>query len=188
MHSTWFSGTFISLLKFKGALISWDEAILQNSWVIWSPYLYLKFINFKDPNSLSIMRFQCILYDSAVPFSSFWKFIKLKRGDVISWGEPIPHNSWIIWSHLLYFNLRSLKNPNLLPFIRFQYILHDSTVLFWGFWKFMKLKRGDPISWGNQFCITTKLFGPPSCIWILEVWRSQILFDSLDLNAFYMMQ
>ena len=152
MHSTWFSSTFLSFWKFiklmRGDLISWGEPILQNGWIIWSPLLYFNFRSLKDPNSLSFIRFQCILYDSAVPFSAFWKFIKLKRGDLISWGEPILQNGWIIWSPLLHFNFRSLKDPISSSFIRFQCILHDSAVLFSGFWNFFKLKSGDLIFLG----------------------------------------
>ena len=134
MHSTWFSSTFLSFWKFTqfkmGDLISSGESVLQNGWITWSLLLYFNIKHLKDPNSSSFIRFQCILHDSAVLFSAFWKFIKLKRGDLISWGEPILQNGWIIWSPLLYFNFRNLKDPNSLSFIRFQCILHDSAVLF----------------------------------------------------------
>ena len=122
---------FLKLIKLmRGYLISWGEPILQNGWIIWSPLLYFNFRNLNDPNSLSFIRYQCLLHDSAVLFSDFWNFLKLKRGDLNSCGEPILQNGWIIWSPLLYSNFRSLKDPNSLSFIRFQCILHDSAVLF----------------------------------------------------------
>ena len=141
---------FWKLIKLKSrGLISWGEPILQNGWIIWSPLLYFNFRSLKDPNSLSFIRLQFILDDSAVLFSAFWKFIKLMRGDQIFLGEPILQNGWIIWSPPLYFNFRSLKDPNSLSFIRFQCVLHDAVVLFSGFWNFLKLKSGDLISRGK---------------------------------------
>ena len=153
MPSTWCSSTFLKFFKFyqikEGNAISWGEPIQQNSKIIWSPLLYFNIWTLKDPNALSFIRFQCILYDSGVPFPAFWKFIKLKMGDLISWGEPILQNGWIIWSPFLHFNLSSLKDLNCLPFVRFQCVLHEALVLFSGFSNFLKLKRGDAISWGQ---------------------------------------
>ena len=104
---------FWNFLKLKrGDLISWGEPILQNCWIIWSPLLYFNFKNLRDPNSLSSSRFQCILHDSEVLFSFFSNFLKLNRRDIISWGEPILQNGWIIWSPLLYFNFKNLMDPN----------------------------------------------------------------------------
>ena len=137
---------FWKFIKLKrGDLISWGEPILQNGWIIWSPLLYFNFRNLKAPNSLSFIRFQCLLHYLAVLFSGFWNFLKLKSGDLISWGEPILENSWIIWSPVLYFNFRTLKDPNSWSCVRFQCILDDSAVLFWGFWNFLKLKTGELI-------------------------------------------
>ena len=134
---------FSNFLKLKGGdLISWVEPILQNGWTIWSPLLYFNFKNLSYPNSLSSSRFQCILHDSAVLFSVFSNFLKLKRGDLISWGEPILQNGWIIWSPLLYFNLKNLSHPNSSSCSRFQCILQDSAVLFSVFSNFLKLKEG----------------------------------------------
>ena len=146
MYFTWCSSTFLRFLKFpqiKGwDLISWREPILQNGWIILSPLLYFNFRSLKDRNSSSFSRYQCVLHDAVVLFSGFWNFLNLKSQDLISWGEPIPQNSWIIWFPHLYFNFRSLKNANSLSFIRFQCILCDSAVLFSGFWNFLKLTRG----------------------------------------------
>ena len=62
---------------------------------------------------------------------------------------------------LLYLNFKSLKNPNSLYFIRFQCILLYLAVCFSEFWNFNKLKRGDQIYWGGQFCRKSELFPPP---------------------------
>ena len=140
------------------------------------------------PNSSSSSRFQCILHDSAVPFSVFSNFLKLKMAELISWGEPILQNRWIILSILVYFNFKNLRDPNSSSSGRIQCILHDSAVLFSVFSNFLKLKRGDLISWEKQFCRTAELFGPPFCISILKIWWIQILRDWVDFNTFYTIQ
>ena len=149
MHSTWFSSAFLRFVKFcqikEGDLISSGDPILQNGWIIWSPILCFNFRNLKEPNSSSFIRFQFILNDSAVLFSTFWNFVKIKRVVLISSGDPFLQNDWIIWSALLCFNFRNLKDPSSSSFIRFQCILHDSAVLFSSFWSFAKLKNEDLI-------------------------------------------
>ena len=89
------------------------------------------------------------------------KFLQIKEGGPNFLGEPILQKVWIIWSPLLYFNFKSFMDPNSSSFIRFQCILHDSGVLFSESWNFYKLKKGDLISGGNQFCRKSELFGPP---------------------------
>ena len=121
-------------------------------------------------------------------FLSVFKYLQIKEGGSNFWGEPILQKVLIIWSVLLYFNFKSFLDPNSLSFIRFQCILHDSGVLFSESWNFYKLKRGDLISWGNQFCRKSELFGPRFCISILKTFWTQILCHSLDFNAFYMIQ
>ena len=116
------------------------------------------------------------------------KFVQIKERGPNFLGEPILQKVWIIWSPLLYLNFKSFVDPDSSSFIRFQCILHDSGVLFSESWNFYKLKRGDLISGGNQFCRMSELFGPPFCIWILKVLWSQILRHSLDFNAFCMIQ
>ena len=116
------------------------------------------------------------------------KFLQIKQGAPNFWGEPILQKVWIIWSLLLYLNFKGFVDPNSSSFIRFQCILHDSGVLFSESWNFYKLKRGDLISVGNQFCRMSELFGPPFCISILKVLWTQILRHSLDFNAFCMIQ
>ena len=102
--------------------------------------------------------------------------------------EPILQNVSIIWSPFLYFNFKSFVEPSSLLFITFQCILDELGVLFWESWNFYKLKRWDLISWWNQFCRMTKLFGPLSCISIVKVFYTQILRHSLHFNAFCMIQ
>ena len=123
----------------------WGEPILQRVWIIWSPLLYFNFKTFMEPNSSSLIRFQCILHDSGVVFSESWNFYKLKR------EEPNLQKVWIIWSPLLYFNFKSFMEPNSSSFMRVQCILHDSRVPFSESWNFSKLKRGDLISGGTNF-------------------------------------
>ena len=146
----------------------WGEPILQNVWITWSTLPYFSFKSFMDPNFLSFIRFQCILHDSGILFSESWNFHKLKRGDLISPGEPILQKVWIIWSPLLYLKFKIFLDPNSSSFIRFQCILHGSGVTFSGFWKFYKLKRGDRISGENQFCTKLELFVPLMCI---SIWK-----------------
>ena len=117
-----------------------------------------------------------------------FKLVQIKEGGFNFWGEPIFQNVLIIWSPLLYLNLKSSMDRNSLSFIRFRSILHESGRIFWGSWNFYKLKRGDLISGGNQFCRMSKLFGPPSCISVLKVFQTQILHHSLHFNVFCMIQ
>ena len=115
-------------------------------------------------------------------------FCKLKRGDLISGGNQFCRKSELFGPPLLYFSFKSFLDPNSSLFISFQWILYDSGVLLAEFSNFYKLKRGDLISGGNQFCRKSKLFGPPFCISILKVLWTQIFCHSLDFNEFYMIQ
>ena len=130
MHSTWFSSTFVTYWKFykitedgggEGDLISKEEAILQNNWIL-SPHvlpLYFNIKHIKGPYFPSFIKFHCVLHDSVVLLLAFENFLKLKRGNLISWGEPIVQNCWIIWSHFLYFNIHHWKDSNSSSLIRF---------------------------------------------------------------------
>ena len=162
------TNTFPRVLKFlqikEGWTNFWGEPTLQNVWILWSPILYFNLKSFLDSNSSSFIRFQCILYDPGLLLSGFSNLYKLKR------GEPIFQNVWIICSPLLYFNLKSPTDPTSSSFIRFQSIMHESGRLFSESWNFYKLKRGDLISGGNQFCRMSELFGLPFCISILKVF------------------
>ena len=74
-----------NLYKLKrGDLISGEEPILQNVWIIWSPLLFSNCKSFLDQNSLSLIRFQSILHESGRLSSESWNFLKLKRGELIS--------------------------------------------------------------------------------------------------------
>ena len=160
---------------------------MQKVWIIWSPLLYFNFKSFMDPNFLSFIKFQCIFYNSVVLFSESWNFYKLKKGDLISGGIQFC-SKLIICSPFLKLNFKSFVDQNSSSFIRFQYILHDSWLLFSESWNFCKLKRGDLISWGNQFSRNSEFLGPPFCISILKVLWTQIFWHSLDFNAFSIIQ
>ena len=192
MHFVWLRSTSLRVFKClqikEGGANFWGEPILQNVWIIWSPLLYFNFKSFLDPNSSSFIRFQCILHDSGVLFSESWNFYKLKKGDLISGGNQFCRKSELFGPPLLYFNFESFLNPNSLSFIRFQYILHDWGASFAEPLNIYKLKTGDLIYGGNQFCRKFELFGPPLCISILKVFWTQILRHSLDLNASCMIQ
>ena len=174
MYSAWFGTTFrrvLNLYKLKsGDLISGGRQILQNVLIIWSPLLFFNLKIFLDPDSWSLIRFQSILHQSGRFSSEPWNFLKLKRGDLISGGEPILQNIWIIWSSLLYINFKGFLDPNSPSFIRFQSILHESGRVFSEFWNFYKLMSGDLISGGNQFCRMSELFGGPCYFLILKLF------------------
>ena len=89
------------------------------------------------------------------------KFLQIKEGGPNFWGEPILQNVWIIWSPLLFSNFKSFLDQNSSSLIRFQSILHESGRLSSESWNFLKLKKGELISGGNQFCRMSELFGPP---------------------------
>ena len=132
---------FSNLYKVKmGNLISVGSQFCRISELFGPPSLF-QFKSFLDPNSSPFISFQCILYDSGVLFSGFSNLYKLKRGGFNFWVEPSFQNVWIIWSHLLYLNLKSSMDQNSSSFIRFQFILHESGRLFWESWNFYKLKR-----------------------------------------------
>ena len=114
------------------------------------------------------------------------KFLQIKEGGPNFWGEPILQNVWIIWSPLLFFNFKSFLDPNSSSVIIFQSLLHEWGRLFSESWNFYKLRRGDLISGGNQFCRMSELFGSPFCISILKVLWTQILRHSLDFSPFCM--
>ena len=109
-------------------------------------------------------------------------FLQITEGGPNLWGQAILQKVWIIWSRLLYFNFKSFMDANFLSFIRFQCIFYNSVLLFPESSNFYKLKNGDLISGGNQFCRKSKLFGPPFCISILK------LFVDSDLSSFIIFQ
>ena len=112
----------------------------------------------------------------------------MKDGGPNFWIETNLQNVSIIWSPLLYFNLKSSMDPNTSSFIRFQSFVHESGILFSGSRNFGKLKWGDLISKGNQFWRMSELFCLPFFISILEVLWTHILRHSLNLSHFCMNQ
>ena len=67
------------------------------------------------------------------------------------------------------------------------YILHH-LLSFTDLCIFYKLKRGDLISGGKEFCQKSEFFSPLFCISILIVLWTEILRHSLDSNTFHMIQ
>ena len=113
------------------------------------------------------------------------EFLQIKDVGPNFWGEPILQNVWIIWSPLLYFNFKSFLDPNSSPCISFQCLFYDSGLLRSGLWNFSKLKRGDLISRGNQFCRISKLFcHPPPPPLLYFNFKSFLDLNSLSFIRF----
>ena len=143
------------------------ETILQSDWIIWFPLFSFDFKSIDGPNNNWL--------DStwlSRTFLIFSRFLEIQKGDLISCGEGILENRWIICFPSLYFNLKILRDITSLSFIRFDWILPDSAVLFSYFENFLQFKMGDLISGGNQFCRTTELFSLPFCILVLKGWTT----------------
>ena len=190
MQSAWFRSTSLRYLKFPqikdGGTNFSGQSISREVWIICPPLLHFNFKSFIDPSSAPFIRFQCILYSPGLSLSDFWNLYQLERGRPnFWWVEAIQQKDWVIWASLQYLNFKSFKDPDPLSFLRFSCILHDSGVLFSKSWNFYKLKRRDLISGREQFCRKSELFGPPFCITILKISGTQILFHSLDFNAFF---
>ena len=125
-----------------------QEAILEKVSIIWSP---LSVFQVKTFCGLKFMVIHYISLHSAWLRNIFlrvFKCLQIKEGGPNFYREPILQKLWIIWSAILYFNLKSFLDPNSLSFIRFQWILHDSGILFSGSWNFDKLKKFGPNFWG----------------------------------------
>ena len=116
------------------------------------------------------------------------KFLQLKKGELISRLNEFCRKSELFVPAPLRIWILKVVDPNSLSFITFQCTLHDSGVLFSESSNFYKLKRVDLFSGGNKFCSKSYLFGPPFCISILQVLRTQSFPDLLDFNAFCMIQ
>ena len=121
-------------------------------------------------------------------FLRVFKFLQIQEWGPNFWMKTILQKVWIIWSLLLYFNFKSLTDPNCSSFVRFQCIVHDSGVLLSECQNFYKLNRAKLISGGNQFCRKSQLFGPPFCISIWNICSTQIFSHLLDFNALCMIQ
>ena len=110
MDSWWFRSTFFRVLIYlpikEGGPNFLGEPILQKVRIIWSLLLYFNFKSFRDSNSLSFIRFQCILHDSGALFSESWNIYKLKRGDLISGWNQFCRKSELFGPH---FSISILK-------------------------------------------------------------------------------
>lgn len=127
------------------------------------------------------------LHELEVFYTVFLNFHQLWKGELISWGETILQNKWIVCSFSL-ISFRNLKDPNSASLIRFQCILHGSEVFFSLFKNFLKLTRGDLISWEEGILQNDWIICFPFCTYILEIWRTQTLHHWSDFNAFYIIQ
>ena len=173
MYSTRLSSTFSvfkNFLKWKsGDLIPWGEPILQNGWIIWSPLLCFYIRNLKHPNSSSFITFQCMLHDLAALLWVFKTFLKLKKGNLLSWEEPILQNHWVVWSPFC-LSILQIRRPKFFVNIRFQCILHDSAILFSVFRNFLKSRTGHLNTWGKPILENGRIIWSPLFLSILEIW------------------
>ena len=119
-------------------------------------------------------------------FSQTFEISKTWRGGPNFLEEPILQRVRIIWSLLLSLYFITFKDPNYSSFIRFQCILLDPRLSFSDL--FYKLRWGDLISGGKQLSWKSEFVGPPFCISILKVLKTQILRHSLDFNSFWLIQ
>ena len=61
----------------------WEEPILQNIWIVWSPLRNFNLKSSMNQNSSSFITFQCILHNSGDLFSESWNFYKSKSANLI---------------------------------------------------------------------------------------------------------
>ena len=95
-------------------------------------------------------------------FSQSLEFLQIKEGRPNFFREPIFQKVRILWSPLLYFNFNSFTDGNSSSIIRFQYIFHDSGILFSESWSFYNLKRGDLFLGEANFAESLNYMVPPS--------------------------
>ena len=126
-----------------------------------------------EPNSLSFGRFECTLHDSGVLSSESWNFYKLKRRDLISWGNQFCRISELFGSHFCFSILKVLWTQIHSHFLDFNALL--MILEYFSQSLDISSNMGDLISGGNQFCRMSELFGPPFFILFLKVLWSQIL-------------
>ena len=140
-----------------------------------------------DTISASFIRFQCILHDQGVLFTESWNLNILKKGDLISGGNPFCRKSELFGPPFCISILKVFQTQILCYSLDINaFCMIRST--FQERWNFYKLKSGDLISGGNQFCRKSYLFRPHFCIWILKNWWTQFLRHSLGFNAFCMIK
>ena len=159
MHFVWFSSSFLIVLKFlqikEVGPNFWVAPILQKVGIIWRPLLYLNFKSCVDLNSPSFIRFECILHDLRSTFLWVLKFLQIKEGRPNFSGQPILQKVCIIWSPLLYFNFKSIMDPNYWSLIRLQ----KST--FFRVLKFQQIKEGGPTFWGEPILKKVSIIWSP---------------------------
>ena len=160
MHSAWWRSTFIRVFKFlhikEGRPTFCGEPILQKVWIIWSPLLYFNFKSFMDPNSSSVIRFECIPHNSGVFLSESLNFYKLKKGGLISGGNQFCRNSELFGPPFCISILKVLETQ-----------IHRHSLDFNAFCMIQKVfsqSGGDVISGWNQFWRKSELFGLRFCI------------------------
>ena len=85
----------------------------------------------------------------------------MKDGRPNFWVETNLQNVSIIWSPLLYFNLKSSIDPYNSSFIRFHSFLHESWLLLSESLNFWKVKRGDRISGGRPILQNVSIIWSP---------------------------
>ena len=105
------------------------------------------------------------------------KCLQIKEGGPNFWGNQFCRKSELFGPPFRIFILKVLWTENHRHSLDFNLIFAES-------WNFYKLKRGDLISWGNQFWRKCELFGSPFCISTLKVLWTQIHRHSLHFNAF----
>ena len=147
---------------------------MQKFWIITSPLLYLNFKSFAEPNSSSLIRFQCIVHVPGVLFSESWDFYKLKMGDLICGGNQFCRKSELFVAVFCFWILKVVCTQ-----IRCHSLDFNGLVMIQEYFsqslELSTYSRGGPNFWGNQFCWKYELFCPSFCISIFKVLRSQIL-------------
>ena len=134
---------FQYLLKFKtGHLNSWREPILEKGWIIWSPFLYFNFKNFKDPSSCSFITFQCILHDPVVLFSAFQSFSSLRGAIKFLEGDQSCRTAQLLPPPFYILAVRIWRAQILHLSLDFQSVWHDTAIFLSVFQIFLKLKGG----------------------------------------------
>ena len=141
----------------------------------WLKYLVLpSVIQFQKFEGLKFFVIHCTSMGSnwfTSTFSIFRNFLKLKRGDLICWGQPILQNTWLFGPALLYFNSWNLTESNSSSFFALEWFAMDSPLLFSIFWNFVKLKRADLVSWWEPILQN---------VWI--IWSPLFYFNSRNFR------
>ena len=141
------------MLKFsqikQGRPNFWGEPILQSVWSIRSPFLYLNFESFLDPNSSSLIGFQCIHHDSLVLFEESWNWYKLRRVGRNFWGGTnfAECLNYLVPTSVFEFKKFSRPNFFVIHCISMYSVWFRST--FQRVLKFVQIKEGGANFWGE---------------------------------------